>query len=165
MLDSSSTSSRQGQGWGALPASPGSLLRLTQGCRQVNSRRLDACIFPPFLVFTCQLSTLNSFTSPLLTPLKYMVMKLILCYLSATQITALPVLHAPFSISRTHPYPARAVSQTPNPMLSGAMFRSHIRASSDAVPRSIHQGPSLLCCLQFSLLTIPKNEYILITVF
>lgn len=47
----------------------------------------------------------------------------------------------------------------------GAMFRSHLRASSDAIPKSIHHGFILLCCLQSNLLTIPKNEYILITVF
>lgn len=46
-----------------------------------------------------------------------------------------------------------------------AVVGSHIRASSDTIPRSIHRGLSLLCCLQFSSLTIPKNEYILITVF
>lgn len=46
-----------------------------------------------------------------------------------------------------------------------AVDGSHIRASSGTVLRSIHQGLSLLCCLQLSSLTIPKNEYILITVF
>lgn len=123
-----------------------------------------ACISPPWLLFTCQFSTLNSSTSPLVTPRKHTVMKSILCYLSATQITALPVLQAPAAAQEL------ILSQPellPKLWLDAprAVFRSLIRASSDAVPRSIHQGPSLLSCLQFSLLTIPKNEYILITVF
>lgn len=100
-------------GQGSFPCLSSSLLWLTQGWIP------DACISPPCLLFTWQLSTRNSFTSPLLTPRKHTVMKLILCYLSATQITALPVLHSPFSISATSPAPARGVSQTLNPTLSG----------------------------------------------
>lgn len=59
------------------------------------------------------------FHPPPLTPRKCAVMKFTLCCLTAPQITALPVLPSPFSISGTSPDPSRGVSQTLKPMLSG----------------------------------------------
>lgn len=150
-----------GWGLGSSPCFCRSLLWLTRGAGECPVP--GCCISPPHLLFTCQLSTLNSSTSPLLTPGKHMVMKCRLCYRPAPQMPAVPVLHAPAASQELLP---RQAEQLPSSARGcRAVFRSHTRASSDAVPRSSHQGPSLLCCLQFSLLTIPKNEYILITVF